>query len=765
MLEDNTPTVTARRRKPSEKLRLRLETARRLQSLNARTKAKRAASKLKKGPNGNREHKVNIAPRVPKVRKYKLSHPAMPSGKFKKRQLGKDWLPTHEYYAKRARMTDPNEPLWRFAIPWTPTGKSYRSTHRASGARGAIAWDMSYMSTIGLEGVEESLEATLRGLGINGQDAWGTWGRRWRAGTRALEAWTREPDTENKLLAPVTIVWRAPEKNEDVEMADAGDAKEGNKPETKKMFMRVHPSAFLQLWDEVLKLAKAQNPPVMVEDLRFELGSIDIAGAGSTEALMAALKPTGREEWPENSPEAMWQLLAGFNADSLPIDALLAFNVSDPRLHHPPKTTPPQTSESAFEDITRLLCTWSPDSTQSQPSIFSRPDRLRASRSLPNQKAINRRRTIAPAGEYPSPKPSDPSIPVLILARRSPINVKEGHPTGFWTVILPWKCVLPVWHSIMHYPLSSGGNPLFGGLMERQQVLFEAGDTWFPGDFPGTKAGWVWELREREYYRKKWERKPKGKRIEFDSLNLGGEKKGEIGLGWGCDWERLIQGQAKEAGDKKDSGIIKADRGDSAHPDGVVNLPSGPDEPQPSTTENTNTASFPDIIQLSSRTAESIFTTNPRYSRSPSEIQSLLADKTALMTVQIKMKGRGTPNPHARIYRLPQKDHSLREQWILHGAFTNARGLTRPKGDKELPLPGEEDLIGFITTGNYNLHEAKGTGIGSLWVQRVFDSVTSTSQATGVDNNGRKRKDPEGKLCVIRNAGEDFGRLARWEIV
>ena len=49
MAEDNTPTVTSRRRKPSGHQRLRLETAKRLQAISQKTRARKAAKKAMGG--------------------------------------------------------------------------------------------------------------------------------------------------------------------------------------------------------------------------------------------------------------------------------------------------------------------------------------------------------------------------------------------------------------------------------------------------------------------------------------------------------------------------------------------------------------------------------------------------------------------------------------------------------------------------------------------------------------------------------------------
>ena len=536
MIEDNTPTVTARRRRPTQVMRIRLENARRLQSLHAKSRAKRKrSSKAAKtteqaaAPPGT--HTYEIAPRIPKIKKNTLSHPPRPDSKFQKRQRSKVWLPTHVFHAKRAHVS----PLWRFALPVSPTAKSYRPSHRASRARGAVAWDTSYMSTIQLEGTAVGLEAVLRGLGIDGDEAWGPKGRKWRSGTRSLETWAFERDngsSPKRPIAPVSLIfWRA-------------CLKDDHKAKKDKLFVRIHPSAFLQLWNDILDLSKKQSPPVMVEDLRFEIGSIQITGPGSTEALLAALQPIRGSE--ADSPESTWSSLAGVtNPSSLPQNALLAFSISDPRLSFPPKRlTIPAMDDSRMNDLAVLLSSWPPDKAQtSATTLFDRRARLAAIRNLPSQKAINRRRTLAGPGKHPPSQPNDPQIPIILHTSR-PTTRSTNLLPGTWTVLLPWKCVLPVWYSLMYYPLSSGGNPGFGGVKEQQQLAFEACVPWFPGDFPGTRAGWAWNQRERDFARKEWQRRPKGRRVEFESLDLGNGRKGEVGLGWACDWEKLVQPDA-----------------------------------------------------------------------------------------------------------------------------------------------------------------------------------------------------------------------------
>ncbi|KAL2846271.1 ribonucleases P/MRP protein subunit POP1-domain-containing protein [Aspergillus pseudodeflectus] len=778
MIEDNTPTVTARRRKPTEIMRIRLETARRLQNLNSKTKAKRAALKAKrtkeeeKGLEEAGSHPYSIAPRVPKIKKNKLSRPPPPESKYKKRQRSKTWLPTHMFHAKRAHMTTSKDPLWRFAVPLSPTEKSYRPTHRASGARGGVAWDMSYISTIQLSGTETGLESVLKAVGIVGEEAWGVKGRKWRAGVRSLSAWVFESEGQRRPLAPVTLIRCAHRLIENMEMSDddgnAGGEK-ANQKDKSKIFIRIHPSAFLQLWNELLRVSKEQHPPVMIEDLRYEVGSIEITGPGSTEALISSLRPLHLESKAlgADSPEATWNALLGVsNPSSLPQNALLSFSVSDPRLQFPPRTTKPPSSEKDMQDLASLLSSWPSDRSPSPSALFDRRARLAAIIQSPSQKAINRRRSEAGPGQYPAPQSSDPKIPVIVLANRASSQQRSSNFSGSWTVLLPWNFVTPVWYSLMYYPLSSGGNLRFGGLKEQQQVAFEAGTPWFPGDFPGTRAGWEWGLREREDAKKEWERQPKGRRVEFDALDLGNTPKGEIGRGWACDWERLLNIVTPASRTGLDTSTEK--RQDINTDDKPAEEAQQPEPPF-------------NLYHLPTTQAQTALT-NP----------SLKISDSALATVRINLQSRGSPSARARIYRLPTSKPALRQKWLslaskspaarastthLSGLPPNqgaddaasasqrlaasllTPGLSSGRRQEHLPSPPEEDLIGFVTTGNYNLSEGKGTGIGSI----LFSKVRSSTK--GAKGRGRGKHIKERNICIVRNAGESVGRLASWELV
>ncbi|KAL8835853.1 MAG: hypothetical protein Q9170_003147 [Blastenia crenularia] len=813
MKEDNTPTVTSRRRKPTPHMRLRLETAKKLQNLHARQKKKHAEAKEREGIEGGTERSVAPEPSVRRLKKNALSKPDEAPSKFRRRQIHKCWLPTHIYHAKRAHMTEPKHPLWRFAIALSPTEKTFRKTHRAGSLRGCVGWDTSYMSTIQIEGVEASLVGLLRGVGIDEDALSGKRSAKWRKGTRSWRGWLRERDSEKKCIATVDIIWCIQQESPSTESASTS-----NKTK-RKCFLRVHPSAFLQLWTELLKVAKVQRPPVTVEDLRFEIGSIELVGPSSTEALIAALTPTQKnDKSPEEVSAKVWSSLASVtNPACLPANAILGFSVSDPRLHYPPRTIKQSTSESANNELIQTLATWLPDTTQIPPSIFDRSTRLSACRSLPSQKAINRRKGDAMPGGYPAPVSTDPEIPVLLIASRP----STGGVQGSWTLLLPWKCVLPVWYHIVHYPLSTGGNPRFGGLEETRQIAFEQGTPWFPGDFPGTQAGWEWEMMERAKRKAEWEKRPKSKRIAWGSLNLGNGRKGETGIGWACDWEYLLNPTPKKIPATASQATTTDSSTHIQEPSESTDAaPKAPDAPAA-------TFPLPSFHHIPLPFSSAILT---------SPTLRPLTPPNPLTTVQLTLLSRGNPKTCARVYRLPATSLPLRTQWLalanstLHpvkksnrsppNAFVSTsarsnrvlatlpRNGSRPQrtqqtalsllgpsrsdvgadsriaqpGDPSYPcVPDEEDLIGFVTTGNFDLGKGKGSAIGCVALGGVVQRPRQDArlEAGEVGENGRNdeatrqvqtlekmldRKVLE-RLCILRDSGVGVGRLARWELV
>ncbi|KAK1590878.1 POPLD domain-containing protein [Colletotrichum navitas] len=800
MVEDNTPVVVSKKRKPkTTRARIRAETAKRLGILAEKKRRRQMKAAKSKAKDGEAQEEVpdkskitvSTRPPRPKIRRNQLNDPPQRKSKFRKRQINKTWLPTHLWHAKRARMTEPKNPLWRFALPLTPNEKTYRATHRSQGEKGVVVWDTSYMSTIGLYGGAKGVEQALRRLGVTQEGCWNDRGVNWRAGTRHWTGFlSKEVKGVKRDVCPATIVW-----NPETVAEQAGD-EEGmqTSKSQRQVYIRVHPSAFLEIFNDLLRLVKMQNPRPYIEDLRFEVGSIELTGPASTEALLGILHPYHVKEGSrEQHAEIFGGLTSVTSPATLPRNAVLGFSIMDPRLRYPPrKVSQPNPDDEAEQNRSmELLANW-PAAVGLKPyGLFQRDAHASATR-LPSQKSIDKRKGARRPGTALDVSDADPPIPVLLLASRSNATQAQGN----WTVLVPWRCVQPLWHSLVHFPLSSGGNPRFSGLDEMRQVAFERNLPCFPFDFLGTDAGAEWELEQRTKRKQEWERRPKSKRVAWESLDLGAGRKGEVGSGWACDMEVLFQ-------HKTDEGRA------SPRPDAM-----DVDKPSPEKENASDPTSTPEnFLKTLHQVRKDAF-----HAHTSAPASNPLPPRSVI-NVKIAILNRGVATACARIYRLPSRPApahpaslveipatappppktidglpaNLREQWLatlpsrpLCGNSGKSKQQMRLPANADLqtrkqmlaktliaapveaypspkpnqtdmnghPLvPDEADLIGFVTTGAYSLGEGRATAMGCLSAERA---------AQAMEVGGPRR---EGTLCIVRNAGESVGWIARWEAV
>ncbi|KAK6368035.1 Ribonucleases P/MRP protein subunit pop1 [Exophiala oligosperma] len=748
MKDDNTPTVTKRTRTPSKRLRLRLGTAKRIQQLTQQRKTVRRKKKEAKANAKQTDPEKHVSiERIPRVKKNTLAKPPKATVKFQRRQVNKTWLPTHLWHAKRAHMTRPIEPLWKLAIPLRPTEKSYRPSHRAAGAHGCVAWDVSYMSTVSCHGTQPALDSMLNALGFSPKNLSPSLHKKWKSGTRFAEGWVYERDGIKKPVSPVQIIWvmrpnYKSTSNDNTSSLDAMDVDEqngqagGSMGQTNRkskldhhILMRLHPAAFHQLWEELLKVAKMQKPQVLVEDLRFEIGSIDVQGPGSTEALLGVLRPFVGTE---NQAASTWKSLAGLNNPaSLPQNAALSFDVIDPRLNYPPKRTQINPDNTQLDE---LLVSWPVDKSWTPSTLTSHRDRWRVCDALPSQGAINRRKALAPPGQSPALTPKDPQIPVILLASRAEKGFGSncGNPQGTWTVLLPWKCVDPLWRSLMYYPLSTGGTPRFGGLYQKQQLAFELQAPWFPGDFPGTEAGKAWERTESEKRFDQWIRRPPKHRVAWDRLDLGLGRRGEIGCGWACDWEFLFQNLEvpevqkvpnqveQHVHESIDEPLLLTQRQRKAAV-AVAQVKANRDAGPQSQDESEMTPPLVDrgYTQLSLSASISLCK-KPNSAAFPSV--------PGLMTVRIMLLHKGSPTPAARIYRLPSipRPANSTEGSKMTNTDPESQGQDQPQSWSSEPPPAQPPPA--TSTTDSSVHADAVRDLRALWIALdVKDDVSHTN--------------------------------------
>jgi ribonuclease P/MRP protein subunit POP1 len=81
-------------------------------------------------------------------------------------------------------------------------------------------------------------------------------------------------------------------------------------------------------------------------------------------------------------------------------------------------------------------------------------------------------------------------------------------------------------------------------------------------------------------------------------------------------------------------------------------------------------------------------------------------------------------------------------------------------------VPDKTDLIGFVTTGNFNLAEGRGHAIGSILISKVRSTFHGNGNPDAMgDTPSRPEVKPDSgrNLCIVRNSGAVYGRLASWD--
>ncbi|KAK9460612.1 ribonucleases P/MRP protein subunit POP1-domain-containing protein [Lipomyces oligophaga] len=111
----------------------------------------------------------------------------------------------------------------------------------------------------------------------------------------------------------------------------------------------------------------------------------------------------------------------------------------------------------------------------------------------------------------------------------------------------------------------------------------------------------------------------------------------------------------------------------------------------------------------------------------------------ALFAVKLSMIGRGCPAIHARVYAIPRVDYNKWQAVRIDRKFVS--------GTENYPgCPPRDHLIGYVTTGGFNLRQGKGDSIASLSYAKV-----------------REFKLLENRYCVVRDVGETICRLASFQ--
>jgi ribonuclease P/MRP protein subunit POP1 len=562
--------------------------------------------------------------------------------KFQSRQKDKVWLPTHVWHVKRAHM----DTLWGYSIPITPTQKGYRSTHRCASYSGSVAWETSYFCTLILKGESDEISAVLDEL------APGAYAPKFLSGKRSWEGMLY--DAGNIPLGPGLVYFGAP---------SSGDLT------TRWVLLRLHPSIFEAVY-QVVDVLCSTKKLLEIHDCRYSIGSIELLGPKSLDALQCVLHPVESDSHVAKS----WRMLSGLtNASSLPQSVALTLDVHDPRLFYPPV----KTRKSSTDKIMSVICNW-PDAVCSD--LFTVEGRKRSYETQATLKQLNKRRSENKPGSHITPDANDPIIPVVLLKRKA----------DKWTLLAPWCWIQPLWYTLMHVQ-----DVKLGSMSQDHQISYERGLAHFPDDYPGTDAGHLIDWLKSKKLREEWQRKPSAKRVAFDKVQTCNLYRGEDGDPFMCDWTLLSQ-------------LLD----DNLSQSPVLTYGSAGPVSSAMTNVLTPTDQMPTRAVVQGNDRGGLVGVSP---------------------VRLRYLHRGSPQARARIYRIPS---SVKDEWLNILNSTDKIDMS-----KYPSCPSKEYLIGYVTTGDFNLSDGLGVGIGSIRTSRMTDD----------------------RLCLVRNVGHNTARLARWE--
>lgn len=713
-----------------------------------------------------------------------MPDPSPPHDGGKREKKGQ--LPTHIWHAKRAKMSTRDNPFFSKPTPLNMNTKTVRKMHRAYNTS-AFMRDASHRGFIQLSGSADDLKLVLLSIGVRHKGATADW-------VRGCRVWVgiicgTGPSGHLEDVTPARAIWNPPP----IHAAASAEVP----PEQRQVLVEVEPETeerVVELLQSAAKPLNEKSGSVAIRNLSTELGCIDLHGPGATGKLLNVVRPHHLPD-AEGYESTHWRLLGALKRTQMD---MLGYNICLGLSVAPPDRPPPDRTaaryEGADDEVEELLAAQEAWATEANPQPFTLLDPARRTKAL---YAIRRKQSQKDdkAGKDDDADP----IPILLVCSHP-----QAHGLGpRWTLICQREAVKTFWLRLASQKTGPGAaRPIEVACFEEtHRIHTECGVPFFPVDFPATRAGLTWELKERERLHNEWERRPKGKRTSWKSLDLRPQgcgdcsgHKGEHGDPFACDWEHMFALRSKP---------VKDDRAETK--DAKMGKKTQQDK-QPHTD--------PPALDVESHTLMgSITTVRPSSARDyilaaarrleENTPQPTAVPEFGLVTVQITMLGGGVPNPRARVYTLPDKIHTenqaLREAWLSEFESTRGAGkagkqqspnnsnrrfpqLLGLKDRKQIlaaslfggtdaieaaggqseragtPLAVlEADLVGFVTSGGYNLATGRGQAVAHLSAARVV----ALGAAAAVANE----KDGSWHRCVVRNVGETLCRPAVWKLV
>lgn len=652
--------------------------------------------------------------------------------KFCKRQRQFTWLPTHVWNAKRSHMIK----RWGFNIPWSPSQKCFKLTHRLGGnvaaSDGALCMDTSFIGTMVITNISEDkmfLKNLIGNLTRNRGNL-----KKYYQNKYLYEGLIYNNDSEIKesaILGPCNLLW----VNEE------------------EIILRLHPAIYPIMFNN---LTRMYSKNILVQDCRYSLASITIRGAKSLTAISSILRSCKHSK----NFEVFKKICNISDTNVLPSRVMFAMEVIDPRHLSAPKKIGVNNSRKSQNSMDTDDIIAMEDDSMLKDEFSKVLSKLTTSKgreeSYNNQQTLKqlskRRKELLKSKDtkknnlgtvIPFKDEQDPSIPLLLIRRPTEND---------WLVIVPWFWHLPIWYQLNRVPRVYNM-----GLRQTQQLSYENKQLYFPDDYPFTTIG---ALENSTYkstsLRAKWEKRAIGKKVNYEKLPMIHlsdlpAMSGEIGDYFSCDWKflQIIQNGVEYLKQKYDSEIPLIDEkrttqfGDKTYSRTINNFNDVLELYKDVTDNSTGTSieSLLPTIPIKLTNYRNIHKLNIQKFDTSVDITKKPLSVTAVSCVMVR---KGHPKDNARIYAIPEKDSSFWKS-AADGVY---KSNGRLENDRVIPLPEIFHLIGFITSGTYHLSEGHGRGNGFI-ASSHFEKNDSFSRSH----------------VLIRNVGTNVYRLAKIETI
>ncbi|GAV28003.1 hypothetical protein PMKS-001471 [Pichia membranifaciens] len=609
------------------------------------------------------------------------------SVQYATRQKNFKWLPTHIWHAKRAKMMK----RWEWTIPLEPTQRCYRSTSRASRLKGAVASDTSYFGSLVINAYsKESMKKVLSYILVITKNKVNY--KSCLSKGIAWDGYVYDINDSSDPIGRMTLAFI-----------------ENTLQNTCRVMARLHPSIFSTVYSQLVGNFESVEG-VTIHDCKYSIGSIDLTGPKSLTALQSILQC--RQE--NDSQFVNFMKLHKLNdLTSVPENTIFTFNVCDPRF----KTKPviPSKPKIDYDDQLEVLIALNSKTKSLSDDILNPKSRAQTYDNQMSLKELGKRRNLHP-GEAIPVKENDASICIMLIKSYEQ-----------WTILLPWFWVVPFWHSLVHVP-----HVQFGGFKQSEQLRLERKLLGW-SDMIFTTNGYVQCELEREEAERKWEKRPKSKRITYSKLKVDGLDCGETLSPFGLDWRGLqvlrlvtkklsLEGKLEEMRNEQNNRIVTDDKLNIV-PQTLSDLSIAVKAIQSAEKQLKKQNLHSVLLQYKPITLATDVTSDIDLHKLTVNIKQLPA--LAVTPIYLTCVGKGNIASNARIYEVGKEYESVWKETAL-GQVTNIRGKSVRVGsilEAEKFHPKLHNIVGLVSSATFSLVEGKSIGIGFVDSEAISGDV------------------------------------------